>query len=145
MQGNRNSRDPGQLSLTSLLRRCGFAPALAKLSGLTGLNRLVQDSGAGLRSLLARCWQVRHTPAIIPLRPIAGDLDSLARADATAPGGRDAVTDPAKSCSGVAGGQSGLDGWHGGMLPGPNPTHFVDNPTDIYSGRLGHPRDPSLE
>ena len=51
--------------------------ALAKLADLTAKTKLVRDPVAGLRGLLSRL-PCRHQPAIIPLRSIVGDSDSLA-------------------------------------------------------------------
>jgi hypothetical protein len=48
------------------------------MADLTDKTRLVRDPVAGLRSLLSRIALVAPNPAIIPLRSIGGDSDSLA-------------------------------------------------------------------
>jgi hypothetical protein len=82
--------------------------------------------------------------------PAAGTQRNWHRAIATVPGGRDAVTDPAQVLkrrrSGVGMGDQVFQSARcslrcapdGGrlqspLLPGLNPTHFVDDPPDIYS------------
>ena len=47
-----------------------------KLADPAGKTKLVQDPGAGLRSLLSRIALVAPNPAIIPLRSSGGDSES---------------------------------------------------------------------
>ena len=101
-RGRSNSRDTGQLSLASEL--AGAARTCARKTVRNHCDRIDLSKTPALDS--AACWlgfcPDSRKPAIIPFRSIAGDLEAMACAGATAPGGRDAVTDPAKCCRGVA-------------------------------------------
>jgi hypothetical protein len=65
------------------------------MADLTDKTKLVRDPVAGLRSLLSQIALVAPNPAIIPLRSIGGDSDSLASRwrdcagnESSRPGGR---------------------------------------------------------
>jgi hypothetical protein len=71
-----NSREHGHFPDATLRWRSISPPG--RMADLTDKTRLVRDPVAGLRSLLSRIALVAPNPAIIPLRSIGGDSDSLA-------------------------------------------------------------------
>jgi hypothetical protein len=71
-----SSREHGHFPDATLRWRSISPPGT--MADLTDKTRLVRDPVAGLRSLLSRIALVAPNPAIIPLRSIGGDSDSLA-------------------------------------------------------------------
>ena len=111
-----------------------LAPALAKLSGITATElfcpRLRRRTPQPAGSVLASAASHRPSFRFVPSPETWSRWLALARLRLVA------VTQSLTRQS-VAG--ASLWGWHGGMLPGPNPTHIVRDPPVIYSGRTGNP------